>query len=354
MKRTITLLFVLVGNLCFANMASPVWPGTFSCSAFSSQNIDVLHEKITITLDQEFHTAAFVVDYLIETPKDGKQIPLLFYAQDYWGDFKVWVDGIETQILDISGEPYLNLTSVEKNFQNSFEESFPNEKRRTKPVLWSEYDRYSCSIDELKYFKTDLTQGKHHILVRYSANAWADNSDWISNRSFRYSLSPARYWKSFRGLEISLNALEFDFPLKTNLGEPTSGKVDSLAVWEFQKLPGDFIEIQYLPEINWFAKLMIALGPLGIAGILALILITLHVRQIKRRPSKGNNKIIIAFNFLVPLSILLALIFSPDLVDFLIGPEAGRYHGYTFLAIFLYPVLLPTYWLAMVLVKSER
>jgi hypothetical protein len=38
---------------------------------------------------------------------------------------------------------------------------------------------------------------------------------------------------------------------------------------------------------------------------------------------------------------------SYELIDYSIGEEAGNYHGYTFLVIILYPLLLPIYWVIM-------
>jgi len=51
-----------------------------------------------------------------------------------------------------------------------------------------------------------------------------------------------------------------------------------------------------------------------------------------------------------PLIILLGFIYSFDLIDFAIGEESSKYHGYIVLAILIYPILLAVYWVTMWLI----
>ena len=46
---------------------------------------------------------------------------------------------------------------------------------------------------------------------------------------------------------------------------------------------------------------------------------------------------------LAPLGFLLAFLFGYDLIDMAIGPDAGRFHGYTFLYTGSDPIITPLY-----------
>jgi hypothetical protein len=83
MKIIFTILFSITCAGSFANMASPVRRGTSASAAFGSRNIDILKEVLAINLNADFKTASFTVDYFINTDTAGKQIPLLFYAENY-------------------------------------------------------------------------------------------------------------------------------------------------------------------------------------------------------------------------------------------------------------------------------
>jgi hypothetical protein len=67
-------------------------------------------------------------------------------------------------------------------------------------------------------------------------------------------------------------------------------------------------------------------------------------------PNKYFFWVMIAGSILVPLLVLLSYIFSFSLIDLAIGPAASRNHGYTFLSLAFYPLLLLVYWPAMWLV----
>jgi hypothetical protein len=101
MKNKLVLLFVLLANICFANMASPLRPGTIHANALTSKEVSILHEQIRVRVLNGFKTAEFDIVYQIKTDLEGGQIPLLFLAKDYKSDFKVWVDDQQVEIQDI-------------------------------------------------------------------------------------------------------------------------------------------------------------------------------------------------------------------------------------------------------------
>jgi hypothetical protein len=338
-------------------MASPIWEGTFSSSAFSSRDIDILKEKIYLKIDKNFSTAFYRIEYFIRTDSNGRQIPLLFHAKDYKGDFKVWVDNQEVKLLDIPGEYKTTANSPFTNFSNSFRQPSRNGEPETVEIYWQKNAGIVYALNDLKYFETDLSKGEHVIRVEYTANVWTDKSDWVKEYSFRYSLSPAKHWKSFGSLEIILDASDFNSALTTNLGQPTNGRLDSISVWNFSKLPSDYFEMIYKPEISAFAKTLIAISPFGLTLIFALFIALLHLISIKKyrksQPTRKYSWVVIVGSLIIPFFILISYMVSFGIIDSVIGDEAGRYHGYTFLVIGLYPLLMPVYWTIMWLADKK-
>jgi hypothetical protein len=343
MKSTLTLLFFFIARLCTANMASPIREGTLSSSAFSSRDIDILKEKIHITLGKDFKTASFVIEYFIRSDIEGVQIPLLFHAQDYVGDFKVWVNNQEVPVLDG------HTGSLFEKFSDSFDSS--DGESETVTIYWEKESGFIYPVSDLKYFDADLPKGESMIRVEYTASAWSDISKWVKEYSIRYSLSPAKHWRSFGSLEIIVDGSAFSSQLTATIGQPTRGKLDSVAVWDFDSLPADFFEIIYTPEINAYSKFLIAIGPKGLTLFLALVIAVLHYWVVKKfrrsKPARKYSWVVMAGSIINPLIILIGFTLSFGLIDMAIGAAAGGYHGYTVMVILLYPILMPVYWLGM-------
>lgn len=349
MRSLLIFLFSLISQVGLANMASPYLDGTRSASAFTSRDIDVLEELIHISIDQDFRRATYRVEYLIHTDTAGLQIPLLFLAEDYEEDFKVWVDGNRVLILDIPPDYQMISDSLTTQFANSFQSS--NDRTETRVIHWQKNWGSTHYLQELKYFEVDLTKGQHRIRVEYEASAWRDISDWVTKYSFRYALAPAKYWRSFGKLEIQLDAAAVGEPISTNLGKPHRGNLREIASWTFSSLPADYIEINHQPKISTFAGFLIVIGPFGLTLGFAVLLTLLHIWGIrrfrKRYPARRYSWVVIVGSFLVPLLSFLFYMESYALIDAAIGPAAGGYHGYIFLVIIFYPVVLLFYWLIM-------
>lgn len=270
MKVVLLILFTITANITIANMASPYDNGTLSSSPFSSKNIDILSENILIKIDRKFQTAQYFIEYTIKNEKDGVQIPLLFYAKDYKENFKVWVDDKEVIILNIP-EDYIEKENSQFNdFTYLFNEDEVLDKDQYIKFYWGDKYSFLTNFKDLKYFDAVLSRGKHKIQVEYSANVWTDNSDWVKEYSFRYSLSPAKHWKSFGKLNITI-IQEMQRKLAINLGIPFAGKIGKISKWSFEKLPKENIEIIYKPEINNVSKILISIGPFRLMLILGII-----------------------------------------------------------------------------------
>jgi hypothetical protein len=219
-KTGLTFLFLLFEQFAHANMASPIWEGTMTSSAFSSKDINILSELIHIKIDKDYKTAKFIIEYTIQSNVTGRQIPLLFYAQDYKDSFFVWVDNQKVTIQGIP-EKYTHFENSPFSGFSSFKDD-NNRKNENDEVTIYWYKNYGFvyRLNDLKYFETDITKGVHKVRVEYTANVWTDISGWIKEYSFRYSLTPAKYWKSFGNLNITVEQEGTVRQLSTNIGEP--------------------------------------------------------------------------------------------------------------------------------------
>ena len=349
MRIALTLLICFLAVTARANMASPIQEGSFASAPFISRHVDILRESLLIIPDDGFQTARFVIEYHIKANRPGSQIPLLFYASEFREQFSIWLDGREISLKQVP-ESYQELEGTPfTDFGYFFEKEDWSETPR---VLLEESPSsgFYVSLDDLKFFETDLDEGMHVIRVEYVADQWVDRSGWVKEYSFRYALSPAKYWKSFGELEITLDASAFAGRLTTNLGEPATGSLQTKSIWTFSALPTEVVLITYTPDLNPLAGFLLAVSPIGLTLILAVLLVALHLWGIKRYRKINTERsswVVIIGSLLVPFLILLGYTYTFGLIDAAIGQDAGRYHGYTFLVLILYPVLLPVYWLIM-------
>lgn len=353
MKQFLFIVLFVTAQFCYGNMASPVRKGTSSSAAFSSNNIDILKEQLNISINPDFTTAFFDITYTIFNETDGKQVPLLFHAVNYKEDFKVWVDDQEVSILQVPKDYRHSAGDAFEPFANSFSQSGD---LTYVLIYWEEGVGSTYYLSDLKYFETNLSRGEHKIRVTYTASPWENRDYWVKEYSFRYSLSPAKHWKSFGTLEVNVNTAGFNRPVTTNLGEPQKGTPGSVLSWTFQKIPANYLQINYVPEVSNTAKSLIKIGPDGLTIIFGLLLAAIHLFLIafhkRRYLKKKYSWVLIAGSIIIPFIILLFNISSYNIIDRAIGEHAGRYHGYTFLVLIFYPVFMPVYWLVMWLLSK--
>lgn len=346
MKILLLTLFLIKVNSTIANMASPYEYGTLSSSPLSSKNIDILSENIVIKIDRKFKNAHYFIEYTIKNEKDGIQIPLLFYAKDFKENFRVWLDNKEMTIMNIP-ENYIE----QKNPQfNDFSYLFNKEKKENSNIkfYWGEDTGFLADLNNLKYFEAQLPKGEHKIRVDYIGTTWMDKWDWVKEYSFRYSLSPAKYWKSFGKLNVTI-IQELEKDIDVNLGIPTNGKIGRISKWTFNKLPKDDIEIRYTPKISNLSQKLISIGPFKLMLIFGLIVLIIHLLLIiwYRRTFKTAKYswAVLIGSIVFPYLILHSYMDFFDIIDNLIGKHASRFHGYTFFIMLTYPFVAPLYWL---------
>lgn len=345
-KLSYAVLFLLFALPMYANMASPILEGTLGARPFISEYVDVLHEDLRIELDEDFEQASFSVKYYIRASKEGTQIPFLFYASEYLDSFSVKIDGRSVTLQAVPAE----IQALQGSKFNSFSYFFDTTASDKQPSVRLEdpmHAGFEVRLSDMLYFESDLSEGKHTVEIRYRASKWTDKSGWIKAHSFRYALSPAKYWKSFGTLSISLDARKFDQALGSNLGAPHRGDLDGQAEWHFDSLPTAVLELDFKPEINATAQQLINIGPWGLACLTGVVLAGLHfffiVSYRKRHPQKRFSWVAIVGGLLVPLLFLLSWINSYSLIDSYIGEHASGQHGYTFLLLVYYPFIFPIY-----------
>ena len=331
-RHIIFFSLFLFGQSAEANMSSPILKGSTSNSVFSSKDIDILSEKIFIRIDKELQTAKFTVEYNIRSDSSGKQIPLVFITQDFKDSFYVWLDDKEINIRNIE----------EEHFDTSSFLGLSNTYGRT----------------DLKYFEVNIEKGIiHKVRVEYIAAAWIDSGDWIRQYSFRYSLEPAKYWRSFGSLEIIVEQEGEVRQITTNLGQPNEKEIKSINTWTFNELPDDYFEISFKPALNYFAKILLAISPIGLWFIATIILVIVHLyfTLLYRRKNiaKKFSPVVIVGSIIIPFLSLLSFMFSFYLIDIVIGEHASQRHGYIFLIFIFYPIFVSFYWLLPLIVDRE-
>lgn len=346
MKNKLLIVFIFFQFCAFANMANPMLEGTLGTRPYLALNVDVIHEDLNITLDKDFEIARFEIAYHIKALDSGIAIPFLFYASDYLDEFEVLLDGKPVEVFDIPYSQDIQLGSKFNSFAYFFDDQHSSEPRFDLDM--SSNGSYHLSLGDMLYFESDISIGEHIISVSYNASVWIDRSDWVKTHSFRYALSPAKYWRSFGTLDVNLNARANNMELTSNLGPPTSGEIDSIARWHFDELPTEVLEIIHKPKISSTAETLINIEPRGIAIIVGIILVIIHLIWVvwyrKRHPESRYSVAVIFGSIVAPLFFLFSWLYAYDFIDYHIGENAARFHGYTFFVILLYPFILPVYW----------
>ena len=338
-------------NQLYANMASPLDEGSYVTSPFVSEQVDILREELTMTLDSTFSAAAVEVVYHIQANQSGRQIPLLFYAAGLQGGFRVWLDGQEIRLLDMP-ETYTDLEgSPFEAFQYLFTEQYDHLQVEIKD---SPSTGFFIRLEDMRYFEVDLPAGNHEIKVAYTATRWKDRSGWVNTYYIQYILSPASYWRSFGTLDIRLDASRFPNNLSTNLGEAHTGDLATMATWHFEDLPAEILRITYKPAIGKMAEWLVSVSPVGITIGISLLLMVVHLLTMRwyrrRKGPKGTSWATVIGSIAIPLAVLWVYVMAHSWIDGAIGAEAGKYHGYVFLTIYLLPFIFPLYLASMLLI----
>lgn len=298
LRRYLIILVCLLGFQMHlrANMASPEFELLSGVSTISSRQIDILHEDLKITLDPFFNHVFFNVHYRIRADKAGKQIPLLFVAESYKSNFTVEVDGKPVEVLRIPEAFYKSDRLMDYN----------HPKIEVKPdevyIDWPEFQKV-YEKKNIQYFEVDLAQGEHSIVIRYEAGTISDEfyGDYdivMTETSIKYLLAPAKLWKSFGGLNLTIDATDFfkenaEALIYSDFGN-LSAKVP-VKHWEFDSIPKDYFYVSYRPKpesydfkyfMGYYKPAIIIYGT---GMILLLVIIYGIYRYKKKRESQKDN-----------------------------------------------------------------
>ena len=340
------LLFLCFADGSKANMGEMVSRGTLGTRPFTNQYIDIIKETLFIKIDKGFEYASIRATYFIKSEKDGINIPLLFYASDFQEDFIVKVDGEIVEIREVPYDLKIAKGTQFEDFDYFFKES--NHSNQSEVIIHESVNNgFYISLKDMKYFETDISKGEHKIEVSYTSKKWTDGWDWINEYSFRYALSPAKYWKSFGDLDIIIDAKEFDSSFITNLGNPSTVDSGKNPQWIFKEIPMDVIHITHIPKINFLSRVLLFINPLGASILLGLLLFILHYKLLKdfrkKHPNSRYNWMAISGSIISPIIILFIWIKFADWIKLSLGSHAGMGidpYATIFIPILFYPILL--------------
>ncbi|MDH6307676.1 hypothetical protein M2451_000125 [Dysgonomonas sp. PFB1-18] len=345
MKRLLsilTLFFVILLSVS-ANMASPYIRMSNTSEAYSSKDIDILSEQLTIKIIDEYN-ARFTVVYNVRSDRQGVQIPLVFDTRIGVSEdpecFKVWVDGVQ---IPVSAIP----STYEDPKALQWQDSLDNHLRYSQERI--------PNLIGMKYFEVSLSAGEHKIQVEYTliANEYLGNP--VKEYRFYYNLEPARHWRSFSDLSVTIDASELKYPVFTDLGE--NKEFTGVKQWQFPQLPQDGFSLWYTPDVGWFASFMTATTP-GNAFIIFVLLAAIHIYLILRyrtaNPHKRISPVVVFGSILLPFIFCLLFMLFFNLTDWVIGEHASGQQRYTYLIFLVYPVLLIIYWLVMWLIDRAK
>lgn len=348
MRSILFLLLLISARIASANMASPILDGTIHANPFLPNHADILFEKILIVPDKDFKTAFFRVEYTIHTDKSGNQVPLLFYASEYDHDFKVWMDDKEVYSSPVRSSYRMNFGTGLRHFEELYSQVEAVNRTVADDTLetWLQIEE-----ENLHFFEVNIPKGNHVFRIEYTATNWEDRSEWIARYSFRYVLAPARFWKSFGGLEVTIDNSHFNRELELLASGKQLVPAGQTSIFKFTSLPGDFLQLNFSPAMGGFATFLTKLNPFLFSVFCGILLIVLHVvfmRLYRRKyPNKRFSFVMIVGSFIVAFMIPFSYVMYFELVDALIGEYASRFHGYTFMMMLLFPPLLFVYWAAM-------
>lgn len=346
MLKRFSLLFsfIIACVSASANMASPWIGGNPMCEAYSSKDIDILHESLHVRII-DFYTAKYAVIYTVKSDRAGKQIPLVFdtMIDVSEGDgFRVWVDDKDVAVSKIP-------SSYEDKAALSWIDSLDNH------LLYSQEN--VPNLIGLKYFEVDLSEGEHAIRVEYTvrANVYVGNP--VREFTLRYNLAPARFWRTFGGLDIEIDITGLDGTFETNLPAEKTSLTDAVTHLHFSDIPSDEFVITYTPQVGWFANVFVVIGHwlvLAFILVLGIVHVYLTLRYRIRKPTKRFSLVVIVGGILAPILYLCLYVWSYSLIDVVVGEYASGRHGYVFFIFLLYPVVMPIYLLLIWMIDKMK
>jgi hypothetical protein len=329
-----------------ANMAKPWNDGSEHSILFSSKGIDVIKEHIGIKIiSNDDYLARFQIRYELNTPI-AQALPLLFIASDLFNEPIVTVNGKTIKIT------HLKKNTAKELEQMSFLEPYQDEYVR---VHYEKNESILVRLDDLAYFVGDLQKGTNIITVAYDSRLESNNFGFTTDLTFKYSLAPSKYWKSFGPIKIDLELPEKYQFKECSIGSPDHQNGKNLS-WTLKQVPDTDLQISMKPVVPVISAILLFLDPLGIATIAFIILVYVHVNRIKKhriqQVPRYNWGLAIG-NIVIPPLIYAIYFGAYDLIEWTLGDLSLGKHGYIFLMVFTLPVFWVIYDLIMWLVDLQ-
>ena len=309
-RSLVVILFLLVSfSALRANMASPNRYGLHPSLGIQSGDVDINSEDLSIILADSAQYAVYDVRYNITSDKEQDRFTLVFDCVMEFSDFEVFLDGtpIEVNKNDIDSLLVTNLNEA--------------------------YTAFTINLDK----------GTHTIAVRYKGYPDSHKGSLLMNYTYKYNLAPVEGWKSFKNLNLSIDATALKEDVSIDIGDSTYQIGGMVKSWQFEKIPQKMLEIEFNPkgdltyevDPSWF-----------FFGSFLLLSIINFLWLFPWRRKHTNMKVsipAIVGALVIPAVALFLYLLSFDFIDDLIGQYASRSHGYVFLVVFTYPVLAIIY-----------
>lgn len=177
--------------------------------------------------------------------------------------------------------------------------------------------------------------------MHYRGTNWRYKHNRLHEDSFRYALAPAKYWKSFGTLDITIDTSKVKDQIAINLGTPENGDINGIANYHFNKLSVDIIQITRIPKLSSFAIFLLRIEFFWLAVILISFIVLFHVWKIyrfrKKNPQKKVSIVAVLGIIVIPILFMLTIIMASFWIDASTGePYASGRESYGVFYSFLY------------------
>lgn len=345
-RQLLLVFFLLISIAVFANMAKPYEEGADHSLLFFGKELGVTAEFLKIKVvpenigdREQYYHAQYEIDYEVSSGQ-AHVLPLLFIAVGLADQPLIKVNGLIVKAADLKGK-----------IKNGSPQLYPFIKPYKGDhvgVLYEKDKEKIVDVNGLVYFEAPLKKGKNIIHVAYTASLGYNTYGFYKKLDINYALFPSKYWSSFGPIKIALELPEGLSLESASVGEPERDQ--KKYSWILNELPDQDLKIEVIPELSVLSKILLAIGPFGLALIAFSGGFYLHFRMLKRRrraEKTGFNWILTIGVFLVPVLFYVCFLLAYDLIDLSLGRNALGRHGYVFLVIFSFPVFWLVYWALM-------
>ncbi len=328
---------LLVQLSTYANMYNPYQKGSLSGLSFAQRNIDIVQEDMVVTLNETFEKIQFKVTYTVNNLGELSKVPIIFYAKNLASNFIITLDGVPITVDTLNAAFELKYKLV--HYNKTITDSILAKVRNSNTIL-SKTDNDKDNV----YFTLPVTKGMHSIVVTYLAKPYTNSTGYVKQYTIPYILAPAKLWKSFGKLTITIDATNALNHISTNLGKVTSGTLGSgsKAVYTYNSIPQDVIEITYTPQLNVLATLLTKADPYAIGWVLWLCVLVWHCVSVYYKLRSGITTtmhytkywLVILGNSILPIFTTIATILY---INYSAGIHGGQRDAYAILYILFYP-----------------